>query len=242
MTQPRPPWHEDAALIAAMRGQQVVVLGNGPSATREAIDKLPADAFVIGVNRIARVTDRCDAILVAGGDGVAQVEAERWAKHPPRWILTNACQTRELPDLSAFAVRTFEVDVYRNDPVWPTNIDDPLRRIGQTPPWALQLAILAGASDVFILGVDLSALMLKAAGAKRTHNWTGPADGRKRPTGGSSDKHTIESAIDFYARLLGWARARGVACWNLCPIPDAPIQRAAWPRVTADALALSLRR
>jgi hypothetical protein len=86
------------------------------------------------------------------------------------WVIKDRVQ-----DLRYFLLQSSNVPVAQWR--WPKKVSDPLIRQGTTPPYALQIAVLAKAKSVSILGVDLSAPD-QASKQKNTHFYGTPVQNK----------------------------------------------------------------
>jgi hypothetical protein len=139
-----------------LRGKAVVVLGSSPALNEVDLSVLD-DVVTIGINRICEVYDPT-ALLFTDPPiyYVAQDDYDRF-KGP---ILTWHGLSQDIGCVSKSNARYFNLQPASPDPKawrWPASLSDPLIREGTTPPYAVQLAVLAGAKAVGILGVDHSA-------------------------------------------------------------------------------------
>jgi hypothetical protein len=227
-----PYFHEAPHLD--FQGARVIVLGGSP-AVRPELD-LQLDAFraqgglVVGVNHILRVYPRCDGVLF-WDTPVAVEERERFLRYRGA-LLVGDTTWRSQPGLylrdQADQVRLFALGTAASkDGPWPAKPGDPLSRQGTSPPWLIQLALLHGAAEINVLGVDHNAPTLREQG-ETTHCYQVEPRASGSPTGGM-DLNGQRQA--FYSRILADAQARGCALWNLSPYDGSPFTlRSGWPR------------
>jgi hypothetical protein len=158
-----------------VKGKAVVVLGNSPAL--KEVDLTPLkDVLTIGVNRICRVFT--PDVLLLTDPPILKAE-EAWFKDFKGPILTWHGFHQE-----QWVVKSDKIRFFNLQPVsphanwsWPKTSKDPIIRQGTTPPYALQIAALAGAKAIALLGTDLNATNLAKAG-KESHFY-GHATGRK---------------------------------------------------------------
>jgi hypothetical protein len=135
--------------------QVVIVLGNSPAINEVDLTLLDS-VITIGVNRICR--SYTPTVLLLTDPPILEAEDE-WFKKFDGPILTWHGFNRKQWVTDEDRIRYFNLQP--NGPhtswCWPKRKEDPLIREGTTPPYALQLAALAGAKAIGMLGVDLSA-------------------------------------------------------------------------------------
>ena len=228
----RRPWHEETNFV----GCSVLILGNSPSVTAERVQRIRHHYdVVIGVNRICRVARV--GILVVADIGILECEHDSIAaaKVNTVWAYRDVFglkdQSHPIQNVVPF-VREFDLEpTLRDHPLsyLPERKDMPLARASTTPAMAVQMAVLAGADSISLLGVDHNAPDLRAHN-QPTHAFALENMGPRRATGGSDTKR----AIADYKRLLAWATSNGVECRNLSPLRNAPFHEAGWPHEPID--------
>lgn len=234
-TRSRDAWHH---VYGSLAGSRVVIVGNSPSATAERLEVLRhAYHVVIGTNRVCRIAPEgtIDVVVVAdigilesATDSAAIVRQKPVAVFAHSNVFGDPAAPHPIQARGVY-VAEFEL-AGEHDLELPRSKTDPIMRTGSSPAMAVQMAVLLGAAEVAILGVDHTAPELRAVGAPTHCYATGDDVGPRRPTGGSD---TLR-AIQVYRAIRIWAESRGVRCANLSPVRDAPIHRAGWERCPVD--------
>lgn len=220
-------WQRRTTARLSVNDGPIVIVGNGPSATKDAVDEIPLHVDVFGVNRIERVSRRCDAILFADMP-VWLDECERWRDHGRALGLIVydelfGCKTIPTELDRAHEVYAFSLQPANKPQTWPVNPGDPLARYGTTTSMAAQLAIVHGAREIYFLGCDHTAEANRANG-EPTHNYDGPVS--QRASGGGSRT----KAEAFYTAFQEHAETRGVKVFNLSPDPRSVLFSAGYQR------------
>jgi hypothetical protein len=157
-----------------LEGKTVVVLGNSPAL--KDVDLTPLkDVLTIGVNRICRIFT--PDVLLLTDPPILKAE-EEWFKKFKGPILTWHGFHQDQWVTASDKIRFFNLQPIGPHTLWswPKKKEDPLIRQGTTPTYALQMAALAGAKAIGMLGTDLSANDLSKTG-KESHFY-GHAAGR----------------------------------------------------------------
>ncbi|MCB9765331.1 MAG: hypothetical protein H6739_36495 [Alphaproteobacteria bacterium] len=180
--------------------------------------------WTIGLNRVCRIF-RPDVLLLTDMPIVTEEASDIRCHTGPilTWHGLRRCYVHEMSN-----ARYFELagSMPRGALRWPEENAGRIIREGTTSAYAMQIAVLAGASRLGIIGVDFSAPDLRSK-RRDTHFY---GDGRLvRSTGGGGWSPRRER---FHKELLTWAASRGCACFNLSPFDDTPIHRAGWPKMT----------
>lgn len=202
-------------------GERVLVLGNSP-AIEVLRDGYPRGVVSIGVNRMRGKLKLPDIMTIMD----PTVE--------PEWI-PEVGEVRGILTLDAtpeIAARPDAVELTRQecaDPKryqWPEKPGDPLIACSCTPGFAAQWAIVNGAAEVALLGVDYNQRQLADLGMP-THNYGNNPVVEPRPM--------PVYQIPFWVMVRREAAARGVKCLNLSPYDGAPFHVCGWPRMSWGA-------
>jgi hypothetical protein len=196
-------------------GDRVLILGNSPAVQMVDLRKVPSDVITIGLNRI------CAHYIPDYVLAVDRTVEERFI--PPVGSLRGKFVTLA----GSHYTRRKDADIYKKQPrnqrptdkwVWPRRPTDPFIIAGNTANYAFQWALVNGADEIALLGIDFNAIDLRR---KRSHTHFYGYNRAAAPSG----------IGDVQVRFWKEAVSQGPTCIDLSPYESTPFQtRCAWPK------------
>jgi hypothetical protein len=200
-------------------------MGNSPALNHVDLSLLD-DIFTIGVNRILRVYNPDVVLLV--DVVIMKQERESLEKHDGKLFMWEGMRKHQkiaeikFPNALYFKLSSLK-EVREN--TWAEKPPGPIRRVGTTPPYALQLAVLAGCNPIGVIGVDHTAN--NPGKNEKTHFY---GNGRREgSTGGGPFTGRNE---DFWKSADTWAKSHGTSIYNLTPFDDSPFNASGLSRMS----------
>jgi len=211
-----------------LKGWPAIILGNSPALNHVDLSLLDS-IFTIGVNRILQVYTP-DAVLLVDLEVLRQ-EEQLLKAHEGKVLLWDGLRKHQKlkPQLEIPGALRFPLADGKRTKTWQFargGQDRTTLRVGTTPPYALQLAVLAGCNPIGLLGVDHSAG--KTPKRNKTSHFYGHG-GKLGATGGGPFTGRNER---FWKDAKTWAKNLGVKVYSLTPFEDSPFNDSGWPKVS----------
>ena len=232
------PFQKDSHWDSAV-GQPALVVGNSPAVSllRSEIEGLSGKAIRIGVNRILRTVE-VDVVLTVD-TSVIEVEKDRYGKFGGSFLFWDGLLKRAGvgKTTARYTAYTFTLAGNRNEKTFkiPRNPGEAYLRIGVTPAYAIQHALVVGCNPIGLVGVDFNAGEMAKNGA--SHCFGQGKD--ERATGGGKLREHVKR---FFVQFADRAKERGVDVFNLSPYDASPFNKVGWPRITIQEFEALIQR